>query len=361
MGKISLDETTLKIMDTLSRKIGNPVSINELKNKIEESYGSANYSGIYFKLQSLTEEKITTLETAGKASLVSLNFKNWFTADLLALTDIWKKIEVLKTHPELQRLISDIYVDFDDLNFTKSMSVIDAEHNLALNRAEFLILINAPGDQIKESAITIHKRMQVLQKKHSIHINTLILTTNEFLGLLKSDEANPLREMLPKRINFLSPQAFWTRFMIASEEGLRLKFETKKTEPEDISERILTYNLLRLGYREFGTNLIHGKVICAEYMITSILLRGNARRIEAIPVILAKNRINYNLLIFLSQKYDISPKLLGLLRVLRKFIPSVSGLEYAIAVLDAMGIREVKADEKSVKENLSLYSVVEQH
>ena len=105
MSKISLDETTLKIVDVLSRQIGKTVSINELKNKIEESYGSANYSGIYSKIQSLTEEEITTLETAGKASLVSLNFKNWFTADLLSLTDIWRKMEVLKTHPELQSLV----------------------------------------------------------------------------------------------------------------------------------------------------------------------------------------------------------------------------------------------------------------
>lgn len=357
-GKTWLDETTLKIMDVLSRHIGNPISINELKNKIEESYGSANYASIYSKLRSLTEEQITNSETVGKASIVSLNFRNWFTPDLLAQTDIWKKMETLRSHPELQLLLSNIYIDFANLNFIKSMSIIDAERNLALNKAEFLILVNVPSNQTKESIIEIHRRMLTIQNRHNIRINSLILATNEFINLLKSDEANPLREMLPFKINFISSQAFWAEFMIASEEGLRLKFETKETEPKDIPEQLLTYNLWRFGYKEFGIDLIQGKYICIEYIITSIILGGDARRIEAIPVILAKNKVNYNLLIFLSQKYDYGSKLLGLLKTLHKFIPNIQSLNDAITILESIGIKEILADEKSVEENLSLYSVV---
>lgn len=348
----------MKIMDVLSRQIGNPISINELKNKIEGSYGSANYAGIHSKLRSLTEEQITNSETAGKSLIASLNFRNWITTDLLAQTDIWKKIETLRSHPELQMLLPNIYIDFASLNIIKSMCIINAERNLALNKAEFLILINVPEERAEDSIIAIHKRMQTLQNKQNIRINNLILTTEEFIDLLKSDEANPLREMLPNRINLLSPQAFWTEFMIASEEGLRLKFETKETEPKNIPEQILTYNLWRFGYKEFGTDLIQGKGICIEYVITSILLGGDARRIEAIPVILAKNKVNYNLLIFLSQKYELGSKLLGLLKTLYKFIPSVPSLEYAISILESIGTKEIHADEKSVEENLSLYSVV---
>ncbi|MGA2875546.1 MAG: hypothetical protein ABSE82_08410 [Nitrososphaerales archaeon] len=355
-----LDETTLKIMDVLSRQIGNPISINELKNKIEATYGSANYAGIHAKLRSLTEDQITNSETTGKASIATLNFRNWFTSDLLTQTDIWKKQEILRRHPELQMILSGIYRNFDDINFIKSMSIINPEQNLALNRAEFLVLINIPEDQTNqtnESIISIHTRMQALEKRHNIRINNLIITTHEFINLLKSEEANPLREMLPNRINFISPQSFWNEFMIASEQGLRIKFETKETEPTKIPEEVLTYNLRRFGYKEFGTDLIHGKDICIEYIITSILLSGDARRIEAIPVILAKNKVNHNLLNFLSQKYDFGSKLLGLLKALDKYTTSDGSLKDAITILESIGTREIPADEESIKENLSLYSV----
>ena len=335
VGRTSLDETTLKIVDVLSRQIGNPISINELKNKIEKVYGRASYAAIHSKIRSLREDQITLSETAGKASITSLNFRNWFTADLLAQTDIWKKMETLRKHPELQILLSDIYVDFANLYFVRSMSIINAAEYLALNTAEFLILIKAPKEKTKECSIEMRRKMHALQSKHNMRINSLILTTDEFIDLLKSDEANPLREMIPKGINFLSPQAFWGEFVIASEKGLRLKFLTKETDPKDIPEQILTYNLWRFGYKEFGTDLKRGMDICIEYVVISILLGGDARRIEAIPVILAKNSVNYNVLAFLSQKYDLSSKLLGLLKTLYKFTPNLPSLKHGIEILES--------------------------
>ena len=107
--------------------------------------------------------------------------------------------------------------------------------------------------------------MQSLQRMHNIRISTLALTTDEFIQLLKSREVNPLREMLPNRINFISPQDFWTEIAIASEEkGLRIKFEESETNPEEISEENLVYNLNRFGYKEFGPELVLGEDICIE-------------------------------------------------------------------------------------------------
>jgi len=354
----TMDDTTFKILDVLSRQIGNPLSINELKNRIEEDYGNANYSSVYSKLLTLTEEQITNSETLGKSSIPTLNFKNWFTSDLLTQTDIWKKLEVLRNHPELQLLLSEIQRDFANWNFIKSMSMINTERNLALNKAEFLILTNLPEEGSKDTIVMILKKMQALQRRHNIRIDALILTAGEFIKLLRSSEANPLREMLPNRLNFFSPQVFWTEFMIASEEGLCIKFETKETDPKEIPEELLTYNLMRFGYKEFGTDLIQGRDICIEYIITSLILGEDARRIEAIPIILAKNIVNYSLLIFLSSKYDFSSKLLGLLKTLYKLVQSDPSLKNAIDILEDMGIKETPADEESIKENLRNYSVV---
>jgi hypothetical protein len=364
---IAIDETTFKILDILSRQIGNSISINELKNEIDASYGSAYYATIYNKLRSLTEEQITKKEAAGKAFIPTLNFKNSFTNDLLTQTDIWKKQEILRKHPELKMLLSDIYTKFTNLIFIRSMSIINPEYNLRLNKSEFLILLDIPEDdqnanQRRDGApdwiITVHKRLQDLQKLHNIRINRLILTGDEFTRLIRSTEANPLREMLPKRINFLSPEAFWTEIMIASEEkGLRIKFEKEEIDPSEILEEDLVYNLARFGYKELGTTLSEGKDICIEYIIAAILLKGDARRIESIPILLAKNDPIYNLLIFLCQKYDCLDKLLGLLKALDKN-KSTQPLKSAINILESIGIRETPADEQSVKEKLVLYSVV---
>jgi hypothetical protein len=353
-----MDETSFRILDVLSQQIGKPISINELKNKIGKSYGSAYYSNIHSKLRSLTREHITNEERYGKSSIATLNFSNWFTNDLLEETDIWKKQMVLRKHPELQMLLSDIHRSLSELNFTKSMSIVNSENNLKLNKAEFLILLNIPKkDRTLEDVTIIYKKMKALQSLHNIRSNTLILTTDEFIQLLKSREANPLREMLANRINFISPQAFWNEITIASEEkGLRIKFEENETNPEKISENALVYNLNRFGYREFGPELLLCEDICIEYVITSVLLKGDERRIGAIPIILGKKETNYSLLIFLSRKYDCSSKLLGLLIALEKN-KSTGPLKDAIQILESIGTKVTVADEESIKENLILYSV----
>ena len=85
-----------------------------------------------------------------------------------------------------------------------------------------------------------------------------------------------------------------------------------------------------------------------------MLLAGSARRIEAIPVLLAKNRPNYGILIFLSRKYGTEGMLLGLLKALDK-IKRNGESEYAIKALEALKTRGEKVDEKSIREKMRLY------
>lgn len=60
------------------------------------------------------------------------------------------------------------------------------------------------------------------------------------------------------------------------------------------------------------------KKFCIEYIVTSLLLKEDARGFDAVAVILAKNSFNCNLLAFLSQKYELTPRPLGILNVLRQ-------------------------------------------
>jgi hypothetical protein len=88
----------------------------------------------------------------------------------------------------------------------------------------------------------------------------------------------------------------------------------KETNPIDITEKDMIYNLARFGYREFGTSVNKALDYSIEYIVTAILLKGDARRIEAIPVLFLKNvvAINSELLVFLCKKYNVMEKLLSL-------------------------------------------------
>ena len=79
---------------------------------------------------------------------------------------------------------------------------------------------------------------------------------------------------------------------------------------------------------------------------------------EAIPVILAKNRPNYGLLIFLSQKYSLSGRVLGLLEALNNVKPAEE-VEETIKILKSTNTRTVKTNLESIRKKMRLYNAAE--
>jgi len=195
----------------------------------------------------------------------------------------------------------------------------------------------------------------MLQNIHNIKIDYLILTENEFLELIKSEDSNPLKDMFEDKIAFFSSQNFWITIKTAL-RNIRIKTE-KETNPAKITNQDLIYNLNRFGYKEMGQKMEQGKKICIEYIITSVLLEDDARRIDAIPIFLIKNKINYNLLMFLCKKYEKEEKLLGILKVLNK-VKENEETKNAIRILEAVGTTEIKANEKSILEKMRLYNAI---
>lgn len=354
-----MDEATFHILDILSGELGNPISIHELTKKIEEKHGAAYYANIYEKIHSMVKEKIIDLQKVGRSSIATLNFKNYFLVDRLGLMELQKKINLLEKHTELQILLMEIDTYFKDLNFINSISLISFEKNIKLNRIELMILVKNPEKKsILEETIVIHKIMHLLQRMHNIRIDYLVLNNKTFIDVLGREETNPVREMLSNKIVMLYMQTFWMEIRDALEKGINIRFEEVETSPAKITNRDLVYNLARFGYTEMGPHIEQGKPICIEYIITSVLLQNDARRIDAIPVMLAKNedKINYNLLVFISQKYGLSDRLLGLLKVLNKVKPTKE-TEETIDLMNAMKVKEVKADQKSIEEKMRLYNV----
>ena len=72
-----MDTLTLRILDTLSSNLGDSLSINQLTERIRETYGTAYYANIYQKLQKLKKEGLVSLDLIGRSTNVKLNFQNY--------------------------------------------------------------------------------------------------------------------------------------------------------------------------------------------------------------------------------------------------------------------------------------------
>ncbi len=348
-------ETTFRILDALSRDLGSQVSINKLTEEIRKLYGSAHYSNVYKALHELIEEGIIDLTRAGKASLVSLDFSKYTTIDRLTEMELKKKYDFLKKKGELQLLLAYMSGFYKEFPFMGPICLVDPERNLRLNRAELLIKLPKSEHQPGDGAGTLRRMLQDLQSRFNMRIDALALNDEQFRELLVSREKNALREMLANKIALYAPDMFWTQIANAWNDGMQIRFDKGETHPAKISEQDLTYNLARFGYTELGPTIKEGQNVGIEYIVTSILMKEGVRRIEAILIILAKNRANYDLLIFLAQKYGVSDRLLGLLRVLVKQKPG-EPLQRAIASLEKAGTKEVKANKVGIKQRMKLYN-----
>lgn len=353
-----MDETTYRILDTLWRETGRPISIHELTSKIRSSHGTAYYPNIYEKMHALATEGTITLTKAGRSSLANLNFANYLLIDLLTELELRRKRDLLTKSKELQMLFKDTEERYEDIRSIESISAISAERNIRLNRAELLFLLHdTEGNLLQREIISIHAIARDLQALHNIKIDPLIITTNEFLEFLASDEINPLREMLYDKISFHAPQDFWSHIAAAVAKGYRIGLLQAETNPAKISEKDLTFNLARFGYKEIGPQLREGHRICIEYTIASTMMKGDARRIGAIPILLAKNKANHRLLIFLSEKYRLSGRLVGLLRALNRIKPSKE-MALAVEILESLKLKEIRADNKSIEEKMRVYGAI---
>ncbi len=353
-----MDETTFRILETLSSELGNSISINGLTRRIKVEHGGAYYANIYNKIRTLCKDRIITLTTAGRSSIPSLNFSNYELLDMLAQIELRKKQELLRKSKELQMLFKDAEERYEDIRSIESISAINGERNLKLNRAELLILLHdSKGNTLHRDIIGIYTIARDLQSLHNIKLDLIILTTDAFLSFLTSEDINPLREMLSSKITFRSPQNFWAHIAATFARGYRIKLLQTETNPAKISEKDLTFNLARFGYKEIGLEIREGEKICIEYIIASFLMKEDARRIDAIPILLAKNNANYSLLIFLSQKYRLSARLSGLLKALNKINPTRE-TQSAIEILETLSTREIRADEKSIEQKMRLYNAI---
>ncbi len=350
-----MDKVTNRIIEAISSSIGDSLSINELTNRIKSRYGSAYYANIYEKLQDLKGQGLLNLEPIGRSSSIRLNFENYLLIDTLSDMEIEKKIEFLSNKANLFSFFAEMDKSLREKSCIRSISAINPAKNIKLNRIELLSLLNETPDYLDQT-VALHRIALNLQRKFNLKINNLILDTNDFFDLLTVDEINPVREALSQQINIYNPQAFWSQIKEIAQKN-QIKTLHTETKPLNIPDSDLNFNLNRFGYSEFGTNIVEGKKFCIEYITIALLLREEARGIDAAAVILAKNSFNSNVLAFLSQKYELSARLLGILNVLEQTNPKPE-IDKTIKILKAINPKELSADEDSIRQKLKLYNAL---
>ncbi|MHB8602610.1 MAG: hypothetical protein ACYC6W_10305 [Nitrosotalea sp.] len=357
-----MNELEHRILDILSREIGNPMSISGLAKKIQNVFGSGDYKNINVAINNMHKNKLINLEQSGKSYITSLNFENYFLIDLLAEMELGRKQNFLTDRQELQMLMLEIDTYLRPIPLLRSITMVNPERNSRLNRIELVINMGKTDDikLINENTLAIHLIIDTLQKMHNIKIDCMIIHYNIFLNLLKANEANPIREMMYDKIVIFNPQYFWSEIRDTIQNGIKVITEEIETSPAKISESDRVYGLARFGYKEIGPQIKQGKMICIEYIIASLFFHKDVRRREAIPIILAKNidKIDYDILLFLAHKYKFEGKMLGILKSLRNIIPHGDLLGNSIRLLEATRIEETKADSKAMREKLRLYNVI---
>jgi hypothetical protein len=350
-----MDTSTLRILDTISSNLGDSISINQLTERIREKYGTAHYANIYQKLQELKKEGLLSLDLIGRSTNIKLNFQNYLLIDTLAEMEIEKKKNFLTKRNDQLLFLTEIDKFLNDTCIIRSISSINPTKNIKLNKTELLFLLRKTPDYHNET-LQLYKEMLKLQKKYNLRINSLIIDRDDFYELITSDEINPLKEALSEKTTFFGPQAFWSEIKKVAEKT-EIRSIKPETKPANISDLDLTYNLNRFGYKEFGFQMAQGKKFCIEYITTAILLQEDARLIEAIPIILAKNDFKSNILAFLSQKFETSGKLMGLLKVLHSIKPTRETTE-TIELLETFNAEEIPAEEESILQKMKLYNAM---
>ena len=237
----------------------------------------------------------------------------------------------------------------------KSVAAINPSKNIKLNRVELIFLLRETPGYLNKT-IELCEKMLNLERKFNLKISSLILDKHDFVDLLTSDEVNPVREALSQQITLYDPQAFWSQIKEIAEKS-QIRTIGSETKPLNISNSDLNFNLNRFGYSEFGASFAQGKKYCIEYLITKILLEEDARRMDAIAVILAKNNFKSNLLAFLSQKYQTTARLIGILKILQQ-IKAKSEIEKTIHIIEAFNQEELPADKASIEQKLELYNAL---
>lgn len=313
-------ELEILIIGTLVAYYRIPLSILRLTNYVKKKYSRGSYHRVHDTVYRLERENIIYLKNIASSKIVYLNLKNNLTVDILCELDNFIKSKMIAKYLNFRLIIDELF----ELNNESihSISLFFPEINIKINRLELLIIIKTPFELFEKYSKIINR----LSLLHDIRIDYLILEESKFYDLLRKSDLNPVKEILYDKTTIINSNSFWDLVIKAlyDLEDIELKYNSDnilQTHPLEFTEIDIQYNMMRFGYSELGSKIVEGKLLCIEYLISSILMRENIRWKEAIPLLLNKNQstLDYTILKFLLSKYNLTKQFSNIVKKYKNY------------------------------------------
>lgn len=350
-----MNETEIKTLDILANEIGNTLSISELTKKIKETHGNADYKNIHNSIQKFVEKNMIDLKKRGNSSIPKLNFENYLLIDHLVQNEIFKRIKFLEKNKNYQIIFSELISQLKDLKQLKILLLLNPNENIEKNKIGLFFILN--GNEIKKETKQLQIILNKIKNKYNIKIEKILLEENIFENYLTSQESNLFNEVLKNKIILLNAESFWIGIKKKILNGSIIKSE-ETTIINNISQVECIYNLVRFSYTELTNESNQSKHIGLEFLIIAILLKKEFyKHTNAIPVLIMKNKINFNYLIYLSLQYNVINKLFGILKVVNTLMPTKQ-ISKINKELSKQKINSSEVNIEEIKRKLNFYNIL---
>ncbi len=291
---------TCLVLGALARNFGRLLSIKRLVSEISAIKPSF-YKNVYDEVMLLEQQGLLKMLKAGNNNLIEFDFSSIDLVNALSELELQKSAELLDA-----RKLSASKVAFTELMLSLSPGtaacVVSGSKSLALNMLEFLIVLPDSVNS-REARASTHSAVNSFSLKTNFKTTTLMLTALEFRQLLSDAKANSLKHLIKQETCFYNPQLYWLNFYSMQKQGLKTVFQEATGNALDLTRDDVLKTFARHGYAELGGVAETTGDYCIETAIAAALLQEDARLLEAIPIVLAKNKVNYHLLEYLIAKH----------------------------------------------------------
>ncbi len=363
-----MDTTTLRVLDTLARTIGESHSIRSLAEQVEVHHGTGHYPNVHEKLQGLASEGVVSFEQAGRSKVPRLHLQRTGIADTMATMELWRKHQLLSDRANAAEAIQRLEAELSAEEAVLSVCLVDAGRNLKLRRLEPLVLLRDqaqpmgagnPGhadgrERIRASELHLTETLAGLEQRLSLRIDPWVVDVGTFGEHLRAGDANPSPRILRTETCLWHPQAFWRAIAGSLPHGGGLASETPARLAE-LEVPALAWNMGRWGYVERGRAVDEQATpICPEAVAIGALASRNPRWQAAAGVILSKADLKPTLLTYLAKANDLQGELAGLLQMLHNRRPDPR-LSDTIKLLQARDVEPHPIEQDMVNQALESY------
>jgi|GEM_PF-2353559 len=338
-----MNNDEIKILKYLSDKLGSGGNILEMLKDINSKYGKTYYPNIYKATKHLEKMGIIKITTEGKNKIISLNKENPFSKYYMAEIEDSKMIEI----DIFKELLDDLLSLPEKFNIF-SMASLETKHHLALNRVELLILVKNHDEDYD-----LIKSLSQMESAYNIGIDPIILTLDEFIKIMKSDELSPIKDLILDKYILYNSLGFWDLII---RNDINSNYKKLNKYPQEITEEELAYNYNRFGFK-LHEKLTEETKISLEAIIFAMSITDEPRIKYGSIIILKKNidKIILSYLFYIYKRYEELSRLRSMILSLIE-LQALKMNENIKRYLDLMKEdKSIKFDLNTIKKYIELY------